>query len=59
MGSKKDDRRVKYTKTVLKDSFITLLEKRTSPKFPSRSCAKMPTSTARLFIPIIMTSMIL
>lgn len=28
MGSKKDDRRVKYTKTVLKDSFITLLEKK-------------------------------
>lgn len=28
MGSKKDDRRVKYTKMVLKDSFITLLEKK-------------------------------
>ncbi len=28
MGSKKDDRRVRYTKMVLKDSFITLLEKK-------------------------------
>ena len=43
MKNGKDDRRVKYTKMVLKDSFIKLLEKKTSRRLQSKKFVKMPT----------------
>ena len=43
MKNDKDDRRVKYTKMVLKESFINLLEKRISHSLLLKKSVRMPT----------------
>ena len=49
MAEKEENRRVKYTKRVIKEALIELIGR--SAKSRSKSCASRPTSTGRPFTP--------
>ena len=53
MKDVKDDRRVKYTKMVLKESFINLLEKRIYHRLQSKKSVRMLILIVPPFIHII------
>ena len=51
------DRRVKYTKMVLRESLIKLLQKKPISRITVKELCDLPISTVQRFIPTMLTSL--